>query len=150
VSKRKWAEDKRICVDATPGPWKLVYTSDYDVGAIVSDGDSICDFGECPDPHDQVCGTAPNRNDARFITAAREGWPAALAEIKRLESELQRVSAYQQDQYESPLCAYDECKRIAREAINDASVAILVDAERFPNRYVPIRREGRSAQTRER
>lgn len=36
----------------------------------------------------------------------------------RLREALKRIANYQRDQYESPLYAYDECKRIACEALS--------------------------------
>jgi hypothetical protein len=40
-----------------------------------------------------VCGAFLAEEDARFVAAARKGWPAALDEVERLEGELRLAEA---------------------------------------------------------
>jgi hypothetical protein len=71
-NKRDFAADLAICNAATAGPWVADKVGIvYDIFA--EDGDMIADI-------------LYEKNDARFIAEAREGWPAALAEIKRLKT----------------------------------------------------------------
>lgn len=79
---------RALCAAATPGEWIIVevtddeYADDKKWRRINSEDDtsmeaSICEVGDWN--HD---GDA----DARFICAARTGWPAALDEIERLRA----------------------------------------------------------------
>lgn len=80
-------EWERLCNEATPGPW------------LVGDRSPACCYED-----NHVIGTTPefdhtvfsrvllrfNTNfpataDSAFVAAAREGWPEAIAEIKRLK-----------------------------------------------------------------
>lgn len=70
---RNFDEDKRICDAATAGPWSFSY----------DDADDIHYLSNKRFP---LCISVDSVVDARFIAEAREGWPAALAEIERLRS----------------------------------------------------------------
>lgn len=78
---RNFIEDLRICSDVTPGPWK--YVSEFDEPDRVFDSEEMYPIAEL---YYENC-----ENDAKFIAEAREGWPAALAEIKRLQAEVERM-----------------------------------------------------------
>lgn len=103
--RRDFARDQRLCEAATQGPW-TVRSSYY--GVMRFDiRSSMFDI------------RLRNEANARFIAEAREGWPAALDEIDRLRRALRWIAEYQRDIYESPLHAYDNCKVIAREALQN-------------------------------
>ena len=69
---RDFEQDRRICEAATKGPWDAYY--------------GCCNGG----PHYNIiaAGRELRREDATFIAAAREGWPAALDEIQNLKLQL--------------------------------------------------------------
>ncbi|TCM89665.1 hypothetical protein EV294_112130 [Paenibacillus sp. BK033] len=131
---RNFDEDKRICDAATEGPWRAVITA---VRATSSIG------------HYRVASDTTIQ-DANFIAEAREGWPAALAEIERLKTELaqthHKYNAYvaavlpeikkrdvyyeelallrkaleQMDDRKHPMMPRSQMARIAKEALDEA------------------------------
>lgn len=95
---RDFAADKAVCEAATPAPWEAREMMHY--------GESGTGYGCVVGPPrpadsgrytaydtDRHCSVVPDIfwEDARFIAAAREGWPAALDEIERLRAALQGI-----------------------------------------------------------
>lgn len=77
MNKRDLHADLAICNAATPGPWL------YDAGDIVSvelDYESV----DLLNPYDGA-------KDARFIAAARTGWPHAIERAMAAEAEVERL-----------------------------------------------------------
>lgn len=69
-SKRDFAADQRLCDKATAGPW--IATDPPDDEYVLDADYMIVASSECS-------------ADTVFIAQSREGWPAALAEIARLQ-----------------------------------------------------------------
>lgn len=79
-TKRDFTEDQRICDEATDGPWEW-YDRDYYVAVGRNGAEKVVDT--VVDESGVI-----HRGDSAFIAEARTGWPAALAEIARLQAEL--------------------------------------------------------------
>lgn len=106
--KRNFTEDQRICDAATAGPWWTAESEDtwqlfggpYGERQLIKAPKRSVEYAEYwPDPE-----------DARFITEARTGWPAALerirvqdAEITRLRKALLHISRISTDSSDSTL-----------------------------------------------
>jgi hypothetical protein len=113
---RDLAADLKLCGDATPGPWlwHSVLAKGYMNQCLISDTDPddptpILDC-YCPDvasvyseeiaqqmveflpdeDHNRWC---PFPEDAAFIAASREGWPAAIRRAMTAEAECERLRA---------------------------------------------------------
>jgi hypothetical protein len=123
---RNFDEDKRICDAATGGPW-IVRSSYYG--------------GMNYDVQSKVFSLRLYREEnARFIAEAREGWPAALAEIERLQTrvkELCESNAYYID-------ANERLEDVLYELLRDHNCALstreLIE-ERTDVRATQIRRQ---------
>ena len=74
---RDFEQDRHICEAASKGPWDAYY--------------GCCNNRVNGGPHYNIiaAGKELRTEDATFIAAAREGWPAALAEIENLKLQLQ-------------------------------------------------------------
>lgn len=112
--ERDWAADRMVCEAATPPPWEY---SEYDwrgrvqdrfwyVSGDVREMEPDYDLGETDeDVEGRLTAVGVLRvernqtshpvceNNARFITMAREGWPAALDEIERQRARAERAEA---------------------------------------------------------
>lgn len=87
---RDFEADRKLCEAATPGPWEIgrygqCVVSESAVGTHCGDGEREYYGGNL------VCEGAHAEN-SQFIAQAREGWPAALREIKKLIARI-RISA---------------------------------------------------------
>ena len=74
---RDWEADRKLCAAATPGPWRACVWDPMERPHVHKDA---FDQTRCECHSDLPITLA----DAAFIAAAREGWPAALEEVKRL------------------------------------------------------------------
>ncbi len=133
--KRDFAADRKLCEAATPGPWKI----DGDVPTVVCGKD--------------VMFSADDKDDAKFIAAAREGWPAALDRIAELEAQnavLRQVLWFYANREiythtsELPAEIFEDCgeraRKIVQETPSDAAkrVGALVDALRVAKPYLDM------------
>lgn len=104
MPKRDWNADLALCNAATHEPWritdpKMVRLHCQVVGREYYDGLTIIDAAprSRAEAHETffhavlVGDMAPA--DAAFAAAAREGWPAAINEVLRLQGELRRMHA---------------------------------------------------------
>ena len=95
------AELRRLCAEATPGPWLYCPLPHDDWGTVrVSVGDmmpfvAIGRSGGVAADLDQHRrdGTDPYGANARFIAAARAALPQLLDEVERLKAEVARARA---------------------------------------------------------
>ena len=81
ITKEQLAEWQRMTEAATEGPWRLMWDyTRYGCPIFMKDGDSSApkDWAEA---------------DRGFIATAREAVPALLAEVERLQGDLQRLGA---------------------------------------------------------
>lgn len=80
MPERDWQRDLELCLRATPGPWE------NDNGDLLDgNGKPLQYFTKILPP-----SFGPfwcNKADPDFIAQAREGWPAALEELVRLQKE---------------------------------------------------------------
>ena len=78
---RDFEKDRKICEVASKGPWRAVER-----------GNSVTSFAVVTVayegmPQKNICSAiSPKTEDATFIAAARDGWPAALERITELEN----------------------------------------------------------------
>ena len=107
---RNWAADQALCNRVRPityGRWHAT------TGYIHRPQPNIIYDGM------RKVAVVETEDEADFIAVARTGWPAALGRISELERALKEVAEYSRDTYESPIDAYVECIRIAREALSE-------------------------------
>ena len=94
---RDFEQDRKICEVASKGPWRAVER-----------GNSVTSFAVVTVayegmPQKNICSAiSPKTEDATFIAAAREGWPAALAEIESLKRQLQEAAIFAASQPHCP------------------------------------------------
>ncbi|MCD9024379.1 hypothetical protein [Cohnella silvisoli] len=103
VIRRNFAEDRRVCDAASHGPWLVAEGISTQIRQ-----PNVSNRRRIVLPPD-----ANGINDARFIAEAREGWPAALAEIERLRGVLERM-----DDRKSPMMPRSAMAHLAREALD--------------------------------
>jgi len=78
---RDLEKDLELCNQATPGPWKCESSMHSEYA-----------YEVCQDMFlDPIICSVINENDARFIAAAREGWPEAIQRAHKAEKELKKV-----------------------------------------------------------
>ena len=87
---RDFEQDRKICEAATPGEWRIgkygqCVIADSEYGTHTDKGAAEYYGGNL------VCESTYPQN-ATFIAAAREGWPAALDRIAELERQLQAAA----------------------------------------------------------
>jgi hypothetical protein len=78
--------DLALCEKATPGPWTCC-TNRHPTTSGFS-------FGWIEGPIENWCWTdewRSSRNDAKFVAAAREGWPEAIGRAIRAEGILRAI-----------------------------------------------------------
>jgi hypothetical protein len=82
---------REVVAGASPGPWEAAVWIETDGNEWRATGpgheDESSDHGSEPGCPDEQAAQA----DARFIAAARTGWPEALDEVERLEAELDEL-----------------------------------------------------------
>ena len=97
---RDFEQDRKICEAATPGEWRIgkygqCVIADSEYGTHTDKGAAEYYGGNL------VCESTYPQN-ATFIAAAREGWPAALAEIESLKRQLQEAVIFAASQPHCP------------------------------------------------
>ena len=81
--------DKEICDNATAGKWRVEISpswGEYDNVEVFCDDDLVADiyFVNVADQEERI-------NNAAFIVAAREGWPAAIDRAIAAEAEVSKL-----------------------------------------------------------
>lgn len=82
ISRDERERDRAICEAATPGPWEQMYASN-------NAGMPTADF-KIP-AHNGGATVEMLADDAAFIVAARERWPAALDALDEMERRIAEV-----------------------------------------------------------
>jgi hypothetical protein len=96
ITPEKLAELEALCENATPGPWLIDYSGTAAVYEDDAAGRTIFLAGS---PHCPPRSESETNCNLRFIAAARTALPEAIAEIRRLQSELQRLQPQPQDTF---------------------------------------------------
>lgn len=91
---RDFEQDRKICEAATPAPWRV---------------DSHGEIFQTKHITRDVWHIPRTQEDTTFIASAREGWPAALDEVKRLS---ENINAYAFESGRVSLKCQDQSKEI--------------------------------------
>lgn len=143
----RWTEARHAavrerCEAATAGPWY----AGTDCGALILYSAACTDSDE-PEPalYAEICGAARSHraSNARFIAAARQDLPAALAEIERLRAEVDAERSQADREVERTVRALEAIERAGNVATERAAtVERERDALRRVVRMLPTPADG--------